>query len=152
MAFFTTRIASSNRVCPIGTSTTQQPLEIVLINTAAGDAYGRPDYLDRGCGLGREATLWLLERDVRVVGTDAWSWYAPYSFTRKRFAEPAILRLFGKDTRGAGDWLLPDGKAGQPAPAAARWLSGELFPLQDQRRVGSLHSAVALFEDGVNGA
>ncbi len=62
--------------------------------TSAGEAYGQPDYLDRGCGLGREATLWLLKRGERVVGTDAWSWDGPFSFTRKRFAEtgdPSII-------------------------------------------------------------
>lgn len=71
-----------------------QPLDIVLVNTAAGAAYGQPDYIDRGCGIGREATLWLLERGVRVVGTDAWSWDAPFSHTRRRFAEtgdPSII-------------------------------------------------------------
>ena len=71
-----------------------RPLDIVLINTAAGEAYGLPDYLARGCGVGREATLWLLERGVRVVGTDAWSWDAPFASTRKRFAEtgdPSII-------------------------------------------------------------
>ncbi|PLM45317.1 cyclase, partial [Klebsiella pneumoniae] len=31
------------------------------------------------------ATLWLLEQGVRVVGTDAWSWDAPFHFTRERF-------------------------------------------------------------------
>lgn len=70
------------------------PLDIVLINTAAGAAYGQPDYLDKGCGIGREATLWLLERGVRVVGTDAWSWDAPFSFTRQRYAasqDPALI-------------------------------------------------------------
>jgi kynurenine formamidase len=75
-------------------SYTLKPLDIVLINTAAGEAYGRPDYLERGCGIGRDATLWLLERGVRVVGTDAWSWDAPFSFTRQRFAEshdPSII-------------------------------------------------------------
>jgi kynurenine formamidase len=66
---------------------TLQPFDIVLVNTSAGQAYGRSDYLDRGCGMGREATLWLLERGVRVVGTDAWSWDAPFSFTRKRYCE-----------------------------------------------------------------
>lgn len=62
-----------------------RPLEIVLVNTAAGAAYGNPDYVNRGCGIGREATLWLLEQGVRVVGTDAWSWDAPFAFTRQRF-------------------------------------------------------------------
>jgi Putative cyclase len=35
---------------------TLNPLEIVLVNTAAGARYGRPDYLSAGCGMGREAT------------------------------------------------------------------------------------------------
>jgi kynurenine formamidase len=63
-----------------------KPLEIVLMNTAAGAAYGSQDYLSSGCGFGREATLWLLEQGVRVVGTDAWSWDAPFAFTRERYA------------------------------------------------------------------
>ena len=44
--------------------------------------------------MGREATLYLTERGVRVVGTDAWSWDAPFSHTAKRWAEtrdPAII-------------------------------------------------------------
>ena len=61
------------------------PLDIVLINTAAGARYGQPDYLQRGCGIGRAATLWLLEQGVRVVGTVPWSWDAPFHFTRERF-------------------------------------------------------------------
>lgn len=50
---------------------TLQPYDIVLVNTAAAAHYGTPRYLDSGCGMGRAATLWLLERGVRVVGTDA---------------------------------------------------------------------------------
>ena len=71
-----------------------QPLEIVLMNTSAGAAYGTPQYVDSGCGFGREATLWLVEQGVRVVGTDAWSWDVPFSFTRERFArdrDPSII-------------------------------------------------------------
>ncbi|MCB1462759.1 MAG: cyclase family protein [Nitratireductor sp.] len=71
-----------------------QPLDIVLVNTAAGERYGEPDYIDRGCGMGREATLYLLERGVRVTGTDAWSWDAPFSLTAKKWAEthdPSII-------------------------------------------------------------
>ena len=64
-----------------------QPFDIVLMNTRAGAAYGTAGYVDAGCGFGREATLWLLERGVRVMGTDGWSWDAPFSHTRKRYAE-----------------------------------------------------------------
>jgi len=62
-----------------------KPFDIVVVNTAAGAAYGNNDYLDRGCGMGREATLYLTSRGVKVTGTDAWSWDAPFSATRARF-------------------------------------------------------------------
>jgi kynurenine formamidase len=66
---------------------TLKPLEIVLVNTSAGARYGKPDYLPTGCGMGREATLYLTSRGVRVTGTDAWSWDAPFVHTAKRYAE-----------------------------------------------------------------
>jgi kynurenine formamidase len=62
------------------------PLEIVVVNTSAGVKYGQDDYVSSGCGMGRDATLYLLERGVRVTGTDAWSWDAPFVHTAKRYA------------------------------------------------------------------
>ena len=71
-----------------------QPLDIVVVNTSAGTRYGQPDYVSSGCGMGREATLWLLERGIRITGTDAWSWDAPFVHTARRWEEtgdPAII-------------------------------------------------------------
>ncbi len=62
-------------------------MEIVVVNTRAGAAYGGDDYVDAGCGMGREATLFLLEQGVRVTGTDAWSWDAPFVYTAERWQE-----------------------------------------------------------------
>jgi len=73
---------------------TLSPLDIVFVNTAAGDRYGESDYLMRGCGMGRDATLHLLEQGVRLTGTDAWSWDAPFALTAKRYAaekDPGII-------------------------------------------------------------
>jgi kynurenine formamidase len=64
-----------------------QPLDIVVVNTRAGAAYGRDDYVHCGCGMGYEATMYLLERGVRLTGTDAWSWDAPFSHTARKYAE-----------------------------------------------------------------
>ena len=71
-----------------------KPFDIVLVNTSAGDRYGHDDYLLKGCGMGREATLHLTSKGVKVTGTDAWSWDAPFAHTAKRFAEskdPSII-------------------------------------------------------------
>ena len=71
-----------------------QPFDIVVVNTAAGVAYGRDDYVMKGCGMGREATLYLTERGVRVTGTDGWSWDAPFPYTLKRIQETGDWSLF----------------------------------------------------------
>ena len=63
------------------------PLEIVVVNTRAGSHYGSADYVNSGCGMGREATRYLLERGVRVVGTDGWSWDAPFAYTIERYRQ-----------------------------------------------------------------
>jgi kynurenine formamidase len=71
-----------------------QPFDIVLVNTSAGTRYGHDDYVGKGCGVGRGATLSLLERGVRVTGTDAWSWDAPFSHTARRWAathDPSLI-------------------------------------------------------------
>jgi kynurenine formamidase len=72
---------------------TLSPLEIVLVNTAAGGAYGDSDFVSRGCGVGYEGTMYLLEQGVRVTGTDAWSWDAPFDKTAVRFAETGDASL-----------------------------------------------------------
>ena len=64
-----------------------QPLDIVVVNTRAGARYGHDDYVSAGCGMGYEATMYLLERGVRLTGTDAWSWDAPFVHTARKYAD-----------------------------------------------------------------
>jgi kynurenine formamidase len=47
--------------------------EIVLIWTGADEHFREPEYLECYCGLGAAGTHWLLDRGIRVIGTDAWS-------------------------------------------------------------------------------
>ena len=70
-----------------------QPLDIVVVNTRAGAAYGEDNYIHAGCGMGYEATMYLLERGVRLTGTDAWSWDAPFSHTAAKYAETQDVSL-----------------------------------------------------------
>ena len=61
-----------------------KPWDIVLINTRAGSCIGADEYLTAGCGMGRDSTLYLTSRGVRVAGIDAWGWDPPFVHTRKR--------------------------------------------------------------------
>ena len=72
---------------------TLKPLEIVLVNTRAGERYGHDDYVASGCGMGREATLYLTKHGVKLTGTDAWSWDAPFVHTKKKYEETGDASL-----------------------------------------------------------
>ena len=82
---------------------TLAPLDIVVVNTRAGSRYGHNDYVNAGCGMGYEATMYLLERGVRLTGTDAWSWDAPFTYTAKKFAETGDKSLLWEGHKAGRD-------------------------------------------------
>jgi len=82
---------------------TLSPLEIVVVNTAAGKRYGADDYVTAGCGMGYEATMYLLERGVRLTGTDGWSWDAPFVHTKKRYQETGNAALIWEGHKAGRD-------------------------------------------------
>ena len=80
-----------------------QPFDIVLVNTAAGKRYGHDDYVSTGCGMGREATLYLLERGVKLTGTDAWSWDAPFVYTNEKVQATGNKQLIWEGHKAGRD-------------------------------------------------
>lgn len=56
---------------------TLKPMDIVLIKTGASVYYGQPGCDNMNAGMTREATLWLGDRGIRVVGIDAAIWDRP---------------------------------------------------------------------------
>lgn len=71
-----------------------KPLDIVLVQTGADAAWGKPEYLLKGAGMSRESTLWILEKGVKVVGIDAWSWDRPLPFIARDFTmnkDPKVI-------------------------------------------------------------
>lgn len=80
-----------------------QPFDIVLVNTAAGKAVGKPDYVDTGCGMGYDATMYLTSRGIRVTGTDAWSWDAPFRYTAQKVKETGDTSLIWEGHKAGRD-------------------------------------------------
>jgi kynurenine formamidase len=54
-----------------------EPLDVVLVRTGRDAFYAELDYMARGPGVTAEATRWLFDRGVRVMGIDAWGWDRP---------------------------------------------------------------------------
>jgi kynurenine formamidase len=71
-----------------------KPLDIVLVRTGRDEHYGKPEYIALGPGVSAEATRWLYDRGVRVMGIDAWGWDAPLHLQAeeaKRTGEPGVF-------------------------------------------------------------
>lgn len=125
-----------------------QPLDIVLVNTAAGGALGRPDFVNVGCGMGREATLYLTTRGVRVTGTDAWSWDAPFSYTAQKVADtcdPSLIWEGHKAGREIGYCHLEKMHNLEALPPFGFTIS--CFPHKIRGASAGWTRAVAIFED-----
>lgn len=127
---------------------TLEPLDIVVVNTRAGKRYGFDDYLAAGCGMGREATLYLTSRGVRVTGTDAWSWDAPFVHTAKRYAQdhdPSIIWEGHKAGREIGYCHIEKLHNLESLPATGFTVS--CFPVKIRAASAGWTRAVAIMED-----
>ncbi len=127
---------------------TLAPLDIVLVNTSAGVRYGAPDYLLKGCGMGREATLHLLRQGVRLTGTDAWSWDAPFPLTAQRYArekDPSIIWEGHRASMEIGYCHIEKLANLHELPGAGFIVS--CFPFKIKGASAGFTRAVALFED-----
>ncbi len=58
--------------------------DIVLVCSGRDAFYGEPDYIARGPGVTAEATRWLYDQGVRVMGIDAWGWDVPLHLQAER--------------------------------------------------------------------
>lgn len=62
-----------------------KPLDIVMIMTGADKLWGQEEYFHAGCGMSAEATYWLCEQGIKVMGIDAWGWDKPFWAIREEF-------------------------------------------------------------------
>jgi kynurenine formamidase len=125
-----------------------KPLEIVLVNTSAGTAFGKPEYVNTGCGMGRAATLYLTERGIRMVGTDAWSWDAPFVHTAQRYAksgDPSIIWEGHKAGRQRGYCQIEKLHNLEVLPATGFLVA--CFPVKVKGASGGWTRAVAIFDE-----
>ncbi len=125
-----------------------KPFDIVVVNTRAGERYGQPDYVSAGCGMGREATLYLLERGVRITGTDGWSWDAPFVHTAKAYAKTHDAKLIWEGHRaGMEIGYCHIEKLANLDQLPATGYEIACFPYKIKAASAGFTRAVAIFED-----
>jgi kynurenine formamidase len=55
-----------------------KPLDIVLIHTGTDRLWGQPEYFTHFRGMSREATAWLVEQQIKVIGIDTFGFDQPF--------------------------------------------------------------------------
>ena len=104
----------------------------------------------RGCGMGLEATLYLLERGVRLTGTDAWSWDAPFVHTAEKYKatqNAAIIRGGHKGGRHIGYCHLEQLHTLEALPPKGFYIS--CFPHKIRGASAGWTRAVAIFDEAL---
>ena len=127
-----------------------RPLEIVVVNTRAGSRYGEADYVTAGCGMGYAATMYLLERGVRLTGTDAWSWDAPFVYTAERYRQTGDAKLIWeghKAGREIGYCHLEKLHNLEALPGDGFMIA--CFPVKIRGASAGWTRAVAIFDDAI---
>lgn len=71
-----------------------QPGMIVLIKTGRDQFIGSKEYPEKGTGMTAEATEWLIDRGIKVMGIDSWGWDLPLHYLLKKAKETKNPNLF----------------------------------------------------------
>jgi kynurenine formamidase len=112
--------------------------DIVLVRTGRDSFYGLADYMFRGPGVTAEATHWLYDRGVRVMGIDAWGWDRPLNIERPMRSRTTPPVSSGRHTRRTYPTARSSGCTGstrcrRPASAWPAFRSGS-WPQAPRRR------------------
>ncbi len=73
---------------------TIQPNMIVLIKTGRDKFNGTKNFHKIGTGMSAEATEWLIDQGIKVMGIDSWGWDLPLPYMLKKAKETGNSELF----------------------------------------------------------
>jgi len=105
------------------------------------------DNMSAMCGMGYDATMYLLRRGVRLTGTDGWSWDAPFVHTARRYAverDPSVIWAGHKAGRDVGYCHLEKLHNLESLPADGFTIA--CFPVKIRAASAGWTRAVALLE------
>ncbi|MEZ4934820.1 MAG: cyclase family protein [Saprospiraceae bacterium] len=71
-----------------------KPKMIVLIKTGRDQHMGTKQFFTNGTGMSAEATEWLIDQGIKVMGIDQWGWDLPLPYMIKKAKETNDSELF----------------------------------------------------------
>jgi kynurenine formamidase len=71
-----------------------KPGLIVLIKTGRDKHMGTKEFFERGTGMSAQATAWLIDQGIKVMGIDQWGWDLPLRYMVQKARESGNAELF----------------------------------------------------------
>ncbi|MEM7799944.1 MAG: cyclase family protein [Chloroflexota bacterium] len=130
-------------------SYTLKPMDIVLLQTDTDKLWGKPEYFMSGAGVSAEATRWLIDQGIRVMGIDTWGWDQPFWAQKERYKEsgdPSVIweaHRVGRDVEYCQIEKLANLDQ-LPSPTGFKI---SCFPVKIKGGSGGWTRVVAMFED-----
>ncbi len=127
---------------------TLKPYDIVLIRTDVYKHFSEPGYDQMHPGMSEEATLWLIDQGIKVMGIDAWGWDRPLMLQAEECRRGTRGRLWAAHFAGKKREYCHIEKLANldklPRPFGFKVA---VFPVNIERASAGWARAVAIFED-----
>ena len=125
-----------------------RPLDIVLIWTGCDRFFDQPDWNTRHPGMSREATLMLIDKGVRMMGTDAWGFDIPIPTMAERLRRGDAGSFFPAHYAGRErEYCHMEKMANFGAIPRATGFTVACFPVKVHRGSGGWCRPVAIVAD-----
>jgi kynurenine formamidase len=125
---------------------TLKPLDIVLVRSDTDKKIYDDDFMISGVGSSAEATHWLIDQGIKVMGTDAWGWDIPMKYQLAQFkAHPKPGILFAAHMVGKQKEYCQIEKMANLDQLPPFGFKVSCFPAKIKRGSGGWTRAVAIF-------
>lgn len=130
---------------------TLKPYDIVLIRSDTDKKIYDDDFMVSGVGSSAEATHWLIDQGIKVMGTDAWGWDIPMKYQLAAFkADPKPGILFAAHMVGKHKEYCQIEKMANLDQLPPYGFKVSCFPAKIKGGSGGWTRAVAILEDAPN--
>jgi kynurenine formamidase len=127
---------------------TIKPYDIVLIRTDVYKKINEKGYENMHPGMSKEATLWLIDQGVKVMGIDAWGWDRPFDVMVDEFKSGVKDRFWAAHFAGKEkEYCHVENLANLDQIPKPYGFKVSLFPIKIKAAGGGWVRAVAILEE-----
>lgn len=127
---------------------TLKPYDIVLIRTDVYKKINEKGYENMHPGMSKEATLWLIDQEIKVMGIDAWGWDRPFDVMVDEFKSGVKDRFWAAHFVGREkEYCHVENLANLDQIPKPHGFKVALFPIKIKAAGGGWVRAVAIIEE-----